>query len=55
MCCSLGLQRMPQRVSLSEVLGINARCGGEMARLREGEDPRDAEVRPSCPRMRRPG
>ena len=37
---------------LSEGLGINARCGSEMARLREGERARDAKVQPRCPRMR---
>ena len=31
---------------LSEGLGINARRGSEMARLREGEPARDAEVQP---------
>ena len=40
---------------LSEGLGINARCGREMRRVREGESARVAKVQPRCPRMRRPG
>ena len=40
---------------LSEGLGINARRASEMARLREGEPARDAEVQPRVPRMRWPG